>query len=155
MIDNLQDIKEILQEEKKEEKNDKELYDNLVKYLYNIFNEEIRKDLLERGFIYFSYNKTRQEICNELAESQKEYNYYFMIYDKALKQVKKFFEGDIKELQNKEKIEKQIEKKQETQTIYITRKEKKEKRKIFGVSPIIIILFFPIILFYLALESAK
>lgn len=144
MTDNLQDIKEMLQEEKKEEKTEKDLYNNLVKYLYNIFDNEIREDLLERGFSYFSYNSTRQEICNDLAESQQEYNYYFMNYTKALKQVKSFFAEDIERI----KAEQEQTKKQET-------KKERKKIKIFGVDLIIVIIFLPIILFFQVLDHTK
>lgn len=151
MIDNLQDIKEILQEEKKEEKNDKELYNNLIKHLYNIFNEEIRPDLLERAFSYFNFNSTRQEICDDLAESQKEYDFYFMNYTKALKQVKSFFAEDIKRI----KAEQEQQKKQETPAQTQRTKKERKKRTIFGVNPIIAIIFLPIVLLFEVLDSAK
>ena len=172
MIDNLQDIKSILQEEKTQEKTEKELFNNLIKYLYNIFDDKIRPDLLERGFLYFSYNNTRKEICNELAESQKEYNYYFINYNKALKQVKSFFAEDIKRI-NAEKEQtafcikcgekitindefcykcgvNQTAQEQKTRT-----KREKKEHTIFGVNPIIVIIFFPIVLFFTALDNTK
>ena len=156
MIDNLQDIKQLIETEKTQEKTEKELYNNLVGFLYNIFNEEIRADLLERGFQYFSYNKTRQEICNELAETQKEYNYYFMNYTKALKQVKSFFSEDIKRI-NAEQEERERQEQETMQKYKRTEKTKKQKQKhtIFGVNPLLMILFTPILLFFEVLDQTK
>lgn len=153
MIDNLQDIKNIIQEEKKEEKTEKELYNNLIKYLYNIFDEEIRPDLLERAFIYFNYNNTRQEICNDLAESQKEYNFYFMNYTKALKQVKSFFTEDIKKINTIKQQEQ--EKEQEKLQANYKKPRERQKTTIFGVNPIIFILLAPVVLFFHILDQTK
>ena len=172
MKNDINDIKTILQEEKTQEKTEKELFNNLVGHLYNIFNEEIRPDLLERGFQYFSYNKTRQEVCNDLAETQKEYNYYFMNYSKALKQVKNFFAEDIKRQKEEEKSKaycircgekitindkfcykcgaNQTAQEQKTRT-----KREKKKHTIFGVNPVIAILFLPLVLFFTALDHTK
>lgn len=149
MKNDINDIKELLQEEKQQEKSDKELYNNLVKYLYNIFDSELEKDLLERGFIYFSYNDTRKNVCNELAGNQKEYNYYFMNYDKALKQVKSFFAEDLKRAR-KEQEERE---KQEQEA----GKEKKDKKSplFFGIDLFLAIVLIPIILFFDVLEKTK
>lgn len=172
MIDNLQDIKELLQEEKTEEKTEQDLYNNLIEHLYNIFNEEIRPDLLERAFIYFNYNKTRQEVCNDLAESQKEYDFYFMNYTKALKQVKSFFAEDIKRQKEEEKNKAycircggKISKTdnfccwcgscQEPTPARTRTKKEKKKHMIFGVNPVIAILFLPLVLFFTALDHTK
>lgn len=153
MIDNLQDIKNIIQEEKKEEKTEKELYNNLVKYLYNIFDEEIKPELLDRGFTYFSYNETRKEICNELAESQTEFNYYFMNYTKALKQVKSFFTEDIKKINTIKQQEQ--EKEQEKLQANYKKPRERQKTTIFGVNPIIFILLAPVVLFFHILDQTK
>lgn len=152
MIDNLQDIKNIIQEEKKEEKTEKELYNNLVKHLYNIFDKEIKPELLERGFAYFSYNETRKEICNELAESQTEFNYYFMNYTKALKQVKSFFAEDIKRIDTIYKEQNQL-KENNYKSNYI--QKEKHKKTIFGVNPILAIVLTPVILFFSILDNTK
>lgn len=153
MIDNLQDIKSILQEEKTQEKTEKELYNNLVKHLYNIFDTEIRSELLERGFRYFSYNDTRKEICNDLAESQKEYNFYFMNYTKALKQVKSFFTEDIKKINTIKQQEQ--EKEQEKLQANYKKPRERQKTTIFGVNPIIFILLAPVVLFFHILDQTK
>ncbi len=168
MKNDINDIKEILQEESQQVKSDKELYNNLVKYLYNIFDSEIREDLLERGFIYFSYNDTRKDVCNELADTQEEYNYYFMNYEKALKQVKNFFKEDIKRINNEKckciKCENTININDNycyicgfNQNTKIREKEKKEKKKhtIFGVNPILAMFMIPIVIFFDILDSTK
>lgn len=155
MKNDISDIKEILQEESQQVKSDKELYNNLVKYLYNIFDTEIRPDLLERGFLYFSYNSTRKEVCNDLAETQKEYNYYFMNYTKALKQVKSFFSEDIKRINIEIQAKKEIQNTLETQTRMQKTKREKKKHTIFGVNPVIAILLTPIILFFKVLDQTK
>lgn len=174
MIDNIADIKNIMEQEQEQEKTEKELYNNLVKYLYNIFDTEIRADLLDRAFQYFSYNEIRKKTCNELAESQTQYNYYFMNYTKALKQVKSFFNEDIKREQEHEKNKAfcircgaEITKNDFfccycgiSQTIQETpQKQRKQKQKqkhtIFGVNPVITILFLPLILFFAALDHTK
>ena len=172
MIDNLQDIKEILQEENTKEKTETELYNNLVRYLYNIFDNEIKEDLLERGFTYFSYNNVRKDICNEIAGTQEEYNYYFMNYEKALKKVKSFFQEDIKRIETETEKTTYCIKCGEKITINdlfcyrcgsrqtipqtkIRTKKEKKKHTIFGVNPIIAILLTPIILFFKVLDQTK
>ena len=172
MIDNLQDIKSMLQEEKAEEKTEKELFNNLIKYLYNIFDTEIKPELLARAFVYFSYNDTKKEVCNDLAESQKEYNFYFMNYEKALKKVKSFFQEDIKRIETEKeqtafciKCGKKITINdkfcikcgfcQEPTPKRTSTKKEKKKHTIFGVNPIIAILLTPIILFFQVLDQTK
>ena len=171
MKNDISDIKELLQEEKTQEKTEQELLNNLIKYLYNIFDEEIRSDLLIEGFKYISYNDTRKKICNELAESQKEYNFYFISYDKALKQVKNIFKEDIKRQKEEEKQTAFCIRCGEkikiydnfcvscgaSQTIQKQTKTIKEKKKhtIFGVNPVVFLLFLPIVLFFQVLEQTK
>ena len=172
MIDNITDIKNILEQDQEQEKTEKELFNNLVKYLYNIFDAEIRADLLDRAFQYFSYNETRKETCNKLAESQEQYNYYFINYTKALKQVKSFFNEDIKRLKEEEKNKAfcircggKISKNDffccycgASQVIQETpqkQRKQKQERGIFGVNPVITIIFLPLVLFFTALDHTK
>ena len=125
-----------------------ELYNKLFEHLYNIFDTEVRKDLLERGFIYFSYNDTIKEVCTDLAENKKEYDYYILIYHDVLEHVKKYFIEDINRI-NYEK--RQIE---ERKAIKKSKKENKNKFTIFGVHPLVAILLFPIVIFFSVLDSS-
>ena len=143
MKNDVNDIKTILQEEKEQERTKEDLINSLIKYLYNKIDNEIipeRADLLERAFIYFSYNDTRKEICNELAKTQKEYDLLFMNYEKALKQTKSFFNEDIKRI-NVEQIQEE--------------KEEKQKHTIFGINWLLAILLIPIILFFEVLDNTR
>lgn len=143
MKNDVNDIKTILQEEREQERTKEELINILIKYLYNKIDNEIipeRADLLERAFIYFNYNDTRKEICNELAKTQKEYDLLFMNYEKALKQTKSFFNEDIKRI-NAEQMQEE--------------KEEKQKHTIFGINWLLAILLIPIILFFEVLDNTK
>ena len=132
-------------------KKEEELYNKLVKYLYNIFDNELRPDLLERGFTYFGYNNVIKETCEELAENQEEYDYYFMNYHRALNHVKSFFIEDIKKMN----AEKELQNKQQQEKTEKKEQEEKKKFTIFGMNPILAILLAPIILFFDILDHDK
>lgn len=152
MKNDINDIKTILQEEKERERTKDELVNLLIKYLYNIFDNDIRPDLLERGFVYFSYNDTRKEICNELASTQNEYNMLFTNYDKALKQVKSFFKEDMKRIDTIYKEQNQLQE-NNYKSNYI--QKEKHKKTIFGVNPILAIILAPVVLFFSILDNTK
>lgn len=122
-------------EEKQQFKNyEKDLYKAIENDLKDTFQRCFERDGLNKGYINLCLKETRDEILNNVPESDIEYHYINDNYEKILEKVKKIYENDQKAKQTllqAELLEQQ-------------KKQQQEKDKTKKIITIFFILFNPI-----------
>ena len=124
-----------------------ELINDLILHLNNKIQDEIIKEnlnyILKNLDYYLLMYETRVFYCNEIATNQKEFDILFLNYEKAIKKILSFYKIEIEEAKAKAEEEEE-------------RKNKQNKKiKIFGISPLTLLLLTPVACLIDALKKAK
>lgn len=141
MKNDLNDIKNILETQetkaRSKEELEQELFKNMLYFCKNYANYIV-------GAIKFiGLTKNRDIFLNKTAKNQKEYDYLFMNYDKIHNKIKKVFQEDIKQEEQRQKI------------IANNYKQKKEPFTIFGIHWALVIFLFPVAMLMILLDDLK
>ena len=137
MINDINDIKNILETQETKARNKKELETELFKNMFNFVKSY--KGYTNGALLYLGIAENKEKFANITAKNQEEFNYLIYNYDKIYSKIKKYFEIDAKqELQEKQ-----------------SQQEEKEPFTIFGVHWALVVFLFPVALLMIAFDDLK
>lgn len=134
MINDVNDIKNILETQETKARSKKELETELFKNMFNFVKSY--KGYTNGALLYLGIAENKEQFANITAKNQEEFNYLIYNYDKIYNKIKKYFETDAKQ----EKGEKG---------------EKQESLTIFGVHWLLALLMFPLAFIMVLFDDLK
>lgn len=137
MKNDINDIKNMLEQEQEKARSEKELENELFITLYNFV--KTYKGLTNGALVYIGLIENREMICNAISKTQKEYQYLIINYEKIYNKIKQTFKEDARQ----ELITKQKQ------------QQEHEPLTIFGVHWALVVFLFPVALLMILFDDLK
>lgn len=142
MKNDINDIKNMLEQEQEKARSEKELEQELFKNMFLFAN--CYNNYIIGAIKYIGLSQNRSSFINMVARNNKEYTYLLMNYDKVYNKIKNTFKEDM------HRAERQLQQTQKTNI-----KRKKTHLTIFGVHWALVVFLFPVALLMILFDDLK